>query len=123
MTISKREFLVQMTYFTLGAGIGFVSREVVWTGRQDRRFLLYNIMKELRKDMSRSEVEAIINHHYAPFVGRFEMQNTVTLSVWLSALRALYLKVIFSDQKLARAEFVGIDSPTDVPPDAPPSIA
>ena len=68
MAISKREFILKMSYFAIGAGVGFVSRNVVWSGHEDRRFVLYNIMKELRKEMARSEVEAIISRHSAPFI-------------------------------------------------------
>jgi hypothetical protein len=122
MTTSKREFIQQMAYFAIGAGLGFVSRNVVWNGHEDRRFVLYNIMKELRKEMARSEVEAIITRHSAPFVERYEREDRLTLTVWLSTLRALYLTMSFSDQKLIRAEFAGLDSPEDVPRDTPPAI-
>jgi hypothetical protein len=122
MTTSKREFILQISYFVIGAGVGFVSRNVVWNGHEDRRFVLYNIMKELRKEMARSEVEAIISRHSAPFIDRYEKDDRLTLTVWLSTLRALYLKMSFSDQKLIRAEFAGLDSPEDVNPDAPPAI-
>ena len=122
MAIGKREFISQMAYFAIGAGVGFVSRNVVWNGHEDRRFVLYNIMKELRKGMARSEVEAIISRHSAPFIDRYEKEDRLTLTVWLSTLRALYLLMSFSDQKLTRAEFAGLDSPEDVNPDAPPAI-
>jgi hypothetical protein len=122
MNTRKREFILQMAYFAIGAGVGFVSRNVVWNGHEDRRFLLYNIMTELRKEMARSEVEAIISRHSAPFIDRYEKEDRLTLTVWLSTLRALYLKMSFSDQKLIRAEFAGLDSPQDVSPDAPPAI-
>lgn len=122
MTTSKREFILQMAYFVIGAGVGFVSRNFVWSGHEDRRFVLYNIMKELRKEMARSEVEAIIRGHSAPFVERYERVDLLMLTVWLSALRNLFLKMSFDDQKLTRAEFADLDSPEDVPPDAPPSI-
>ena len=79
-------------------------------------------MKELRKDMSRSEIEGIINRHVAPFIERHESNNTLSLSVWLSAMKTLTLKINFEEQKLARAEFVGIDSPSDIPRDAPSPI-
>lgn len=111
-----------MAYFVIGAGVGFVSRNFVWSGHEDRRFVLYNIMKELRKEMARSEVEAIIRGHSAPFVERYERVDLLMLTVWLSALRNLFLKMSFDDQKLTRAEFADLDSPEDVPPDAPPSI-
>jgi hypothetical protein len=79
-------------------------------------------MKELRKEMARSEVEAIISRHFAPFVERYEKEDLLTLTVWSSMLRALYLKMSFSGQKLMRAELAGVDSPEDVPGDTPPAI-
>ena len=121
MAVSKREFIAQMAYFAIGAGVGFVSRNFVWSGHEDRRFVLYNIMKELRKEMSRSGVEAIICRHSAPFVERYETEDRLTLTVWLTSLRALFLNMSFSDQKLIRATFAGVDSPEDVPRDAPPA--
>ncbi|HKY44418.1 MAG TPA: hypothetical protein VJM50_15125 [Pyrinomonadaceae bacterium] len=84
--------------------------------------MLYNVMKELRKDMSRSEIEGIVARHSAPFVERHERNDTLALSVWLSAMRALTLKITFAEQKLTQAEFVGIDSPSDIPRDAPSPI-
>ena len=111
--------MVQTIYFIGCAAIGFFSRDIISNVSGDRRFVLYNIMKELRKGMSRSEVEAIVDRHYAPFVKRYESNDILTLSVWLSAFRALYLKITFAEKTLARAEFAGIDSPSDIPPDAP----
>ena len=119
---NKRQFLVQMLCCISCAGVGFFSRDFIVSGSADRRFVLYNVMKELRKDMSRSEIEGIINRHAAPFVERHESNNTLSLSVWLSAMKTLTLKINFADQKLARAEFVGIDSPSDIPRDAPSPI-
>ena len=121
MAINKRDFIAQMAYFAIGAGLGFVSTNVL-SSRKDRRFVLYNIMKELRKEMARSEVEAIISRHSAPFVERYEREDYLQLTVWLSTLRALFLTMSFVDQKLTRAEFAGVDSPEDVPRDAPPVI-
>jgi hypothetical protein len=37
-------------------------------------------------------------------------------------VRALYLKMSFSGQKLIRAEFADVDSAEDVNSDAPPAI-
>jgi len=120
--MNKREFIVQTIYLTSAAALGFFSRDVVFSGTADRRFLLYNMMRELRKDMSRTEVEGIVSRHYAPFVTRYQNQDTLTLSVWLNAFRVLYLTMIFSELKLTRAEFTGGDNPSDVPSDAPSPI-
>jgi hypothetical protein len=122
MPMNKRQFIVQTIYFLGCAGLGFFSRDIIFTGSADRRFVLYNIMKELRKGMSRSDIEAVVERHYAPFVDRDESNDTLVFSVWLNAIRALHLKITFAEQKLARAEFAGLDSPSDVPPDAPSPI-
>ena len=119
---NKREFIVQMLCCVTCAGVGFFSRDLLFSRSADRRFVLYNVMKELRKDMSRSEIEGIVSRHSTPFVERHERHDTLSLSVWLSAMKTLTLKINFAEQRLARAEFVGIDSPSDIPRDAPSPI-
>ena len=79
-------------------------------------------MKELRKDMLRSDVEEIVERHYAPFVERRERSDNLALSVWLSAMKTLTIVITFEEEKLVRAEFFGIDSPSDIPHDAPGQI-
>lgn len=119
---NKRQFIIQLICYISCAGVGFFSRDFLFSGSADRRFVLYNVMKELRKDMSRSEIEGILIRHSTPFVERHERNDTLALSVWLSAMKTLTLKINFAEQKLARAEFVGIDSPSDIPLDAPSPI-
>lgn len=119
---NKRQFIFQLIGYITCAGVGFFSRDFLFSGSADRRFVLYSVMKELRKDMSRSQIEDIVSRHSTPFVERHERNNTLALSVWLSAMKTLTLKINFAEQKLARAEFVGIDSPSDIPRDAPSPI-
>ena len=119
---NKRQFLFQLICYIGCAGVGFFSRDFIVSQSADRRFVLYNVMKELRKDMSRSEIEDTIIRYAAPFIERHESSNTLALSVWLSAMKTLTLKINFAEQKLTRAEFVGIDSPSDIPRDAPGPI-
>ena len=119
---NKRQFIIQLICYILCATLGFFSRDFLFSGSADRRFVLYSVMKELRKDMSRGEIEGIVSRHATPFVERHERNNTLSLSVWLSAMKTLTLKLNFAEQKLARAEFVGIDSPSDIPRDAPSPI-
>ena len=119
---NRRQFLGQMICYISCAGVGFFSRDFLFSGSADRRFVLYSVMKELRKDMSRSEAEGIVSRHTTPFVERHERNDTLSLSVWLSAMKTLTLNLNFAEQKLARAEFVGIDSPSDIPRDAPSPI-
>ena len=120
--INKRQFNVQLICYIGCAVLGFFSRDIVFSGAADRRFVLYNVMKELRKDMSRVDIDGLIRRHSTPFVERRESNNTLTLSVWLSSINALTLNITFVEQKLARAEFVGSDSPSDIPRDAPSPI-
>jgi hypothetical protein len=119
---NKRQFIIQLICYVSCAGVGFFSRDFLFSGSADRRFVLYSVMKELRKDMSRGEIEGIVSRHATPFVERHESNNTLSLSVWLSVMKTLTLKINFAEQKLARAEFVGIDSPSDIPRDAPSPI-
>ena len=120
--MNKRRFIVQMICYTGCVAVGFASRDFLFNGSADRRFVLYNVMKELRKDMPRGDVEDIVDRHYAPFVERREWADNLALSVWLSAMRTLTIKITFEEEKLARAEFFGIDSPSDLPNDAPSPI-
>jgi hypothetical protein len=119
---NKRRFIVQLICCAGCAAVGFASRDFLLSASADRRFVLYNVMKELRKDMPRSDVHDIVDRHYAPFVEKREWNDNLALSVWLSAMKTLTIKITFEEEKLARAEFFGIDSPSDLPSDAPSPI-
>ena len=121
-TTNRRQINVQIVYCISCAVLGFFSRDFLFSGAADRRFVLYNVMKELRKDMSRTEIEPLVARHHAPFVERRQSNDMLALSVWLSAMRVLTHMITYAEQKLARAEFVGIDSPSDIPRDAPSPI-
>ena len=120
--INKRRFIVQLICYAGCAVVGFASRDFLFNSSADRRFVLYNVMKELRKDMPRGDVEDIVDRHYAPFVERRERNDNLALSVWLSAMNILTISITFEEEKLARAEFFGSDSPSDLPSDAPSPI-
>ena len=120
--MNRRQVIVQTIYYIGCAAAGFFARGIISNVSGERRFVLYNIMKQLRKGMPRSDVEAIVSRNYAPFVERHEKNDMLIFSVWLSAVRVLYLQLTFAEQKLARAEFAGIDSPSDIPSDAPGPI-
>ena len=119
---NRRQLIVQLICCAGCAVAGFASRDFLFSGSADRRFVLYNVMKELRKDMPRNDVEEIVDRHYAPFVERRERSDNLALSVWLSAMKTLTIVITFEEEKLARAEFFGIDSPSDLPSDAPSPI-
>lgn len=119
---NRRRFIVQLICYAGCAAVGFASRDFLFSGSADRRFVLYNVMKELRKDMPRGDVEDIVDRHYAPFVERREWNDNLALSVWLSAMNTLTIRITFEEEKLARAELFGSDSPLDIPNDAPSQI-
>ena len=121
-TTNRRQFNVQIVYCISCVVLGFFSRDFLFSGAADRRFVLYNVMKELRRDMSRTEIEGVVARHNAPFVERRQSNDMMALSVWLSAMKVLTLRITFAEQKLVRAEFAGIDSPSDIPHDAPSPI-
>lgn len=88
----------------------------------ERRFTLYHIRNELKKDISKAEVEEIINRHQASFIKRIETEKGFNLMVHLGMADSLSLVLAFSDEKLKTAALIGEDSPQDVPKDAPPNI-
>ena len=120
--MNRRQFIVKMLYGLSWAGGGIGAREILFSGSAERRFVLYNIRRELRKGMSRRRVEAIADRHYAPFVERRERDDMLAFTIWLGGIRNLTLLITFAEQKLVRAEFAGIDSPEDIPSDAPSPI-
>jgi len=120
--VNKREFLGQLGLVALGVGGALALRDIILDRDADRRFALYNIRRELRKDMSRTEVESIIGRHDAPFIRKHMQDNSISLSVMLGGINSLYLAMEFSEGKLIKAYFGGEDNPQDVPGDAPPNI-
>ncbi len=88
----------------------------------ERRFVLYHIKGELRKEMPKVEVEEVINRHQTPYLRRIETENGVNLLVHLGLADSLSLVIGFSDDRLKGAKLVGEDSPKDVPKDAPSDI-
>ena len=122
LVMNKREFLAQLGLVAVGAGIGLVFRDVVLDRDADRRFALYNIMRELLQGMSRSDVDTIISRHDAPFIVHHAQDNSISLSVMLGGINSFYLAIEFSSGKLTKAHFGGEDNPRDVPKDAPANI-
>jgi len=88
----------------------------------ERRFVLYHIRGELKKEMPKAEVEEVISRHQAPYVRKIETQSGVNLLVSLGMADWLSLNIDFSDGKLKSAKLAGEDSPADVPKDAPSDI-
>jgi hypothetical protein len=119
MIMDRRHFFSQVGLIALGVGFAWVFSETFLNLNADRRFTLYSIMRELHKGMPRSEVEAIIGRHDAPFIMKRNEDNDVSLSVNLGGRDYLYLAMEFLDGKLSKAYFGGEDNPWDVPKDAP----
>jgi len=88
----------------------------------ERRFTLYHIRNELKKDISKAEVEEIINRHQASFIYRQDYEDQISLRVHLGMADSLSLGILFSDDKLKSANFFGEDNPMDVPKDSPPNL-
>jgi hypothetical protein len=120
--MNKREFLSQLGLFAAGGGVALVGRDVFLERDADRRFALYNIMRELRKGMSRTEVDSIISRHDTPFIRKVAENEKVYLSVRLGGINMLYLTLEFANGMLTTAKFSGEDNPRDVRKDAPPNI-
>ena len=89
---------------------------------RERRFTLYHIRNELKKDFSKAEVEVIINRHQASFINKIETNEGISLRVDLGMADSLSLNLAFLDNRLKSAHLSGEDSPTDVPKDAPSNL-
>ena len=120
--MNKREFLGQLCLVGVGGGLALVGREIFLEKDADRRFALYNMMRELKKGMSRAEVESVINRHDAPYIRKHTEAESLKLSVMLGGINELYLALEFTAGKLIKARFGGEDNPWDVPKDAPSKI-
>ena len=120
--MNKREFLGQLGLVAMGATLALVCGDLVFDRDADRRFALYNIMRQLKKGMSHYEVEVVINRHDAPFIEKISDENSISLYVWLGGVSVLYLTIVFSNGVLETARFAGEDNEWDAPNDAPQSI-
>ena len=120
--MKKREFLGQIGLLAVGGGLALVGRDIILERDAERRFALYNIMRELRKGMLRAEVESIISRHDAPFIRHDIRDQSISLSVKLGGINMLYLALEFGTGMLSKARFGGEDNPWDVPKDAPSNI-
>ncbi len=120
--MNRRSFFSQLGLVALGVGYAWMFSEVFLNRHADRRFTLYNIVRELRKDMPRPEVEAIMSRHDAPFIRKHITGDQVNLSVSLGGRDYLFLIIDFVDGKLTKAYFIGEDNPWDIPTDAPAKI-
>jgi hypothetical protein len=90
--------------------------------------VLYDIMKELKPNMSRKEVLSIIEKHYKTYIHKSYMPSEVndeTISLWVyyfAFIKSCHLIIDFNDNKLYMAKIRGEDGPHEVFKDAPPDI-
>lgn len=95
----------------------------VWIGNSyasnERRFILYGLMRELKPGMPKSEAQVVIQRHQAPFIKYHVEPNDVVLWVSLPPKDFLQLYMHFDQERLVKAGIVGEDGPHDVPKDAP----
>lgn len=120
--MNKREFLGQLGLLATGGVLALIGRDIILERDADRRFALYNIMRELRKGMSRAEVESVISRHDAPYIRKDTQAENLFLSVKMGGINVLFLDLEFTAGTLTTAKFRGEDNPWDVPEDVPPNI-
>ena len=120
--MNKREFLGQLGLLVVGGALALIGTDIFLERDADRRFALYNIVRELRKGMSRAEVESVISRHDAPYIRKDTQADSFFLSVKLGGLDKLYLALEFDAGKLTTAKFGGEDNPWDLPEDVPPNL-
>lgn len=106
----------------LGAGLGVFARDWVFEPNEERRFVLYNIRRELRQGMTREEVETVVARHDAPYVEKRADADALRLTAKTGLVNRLHLSIRFSNGVLAEARFGGEDHPQDVPRDVPSNI-
>ena len=113
--------LENLTCFAIGVTFALAMvyiLDVNW----ERRFVLYHIRNELKKDMSKADVEEIINRHQTSFLTKIETGEGINLGVNLGMADSLSLFLHFSENKLKSAYLAGEDHPKDIPKDAPPNL-
>jgi hypothetical protein len=76
-------------------------------------------MRELKPGMSKSEAQAVVQRHQAPFIHYHTTPTVVVLMVKLLPVKYLELYMRFDQDRLVNAGLVGEDGPPDVPRDAP----
>lgn len=107
-------------FFYVGIGIIFSSiLFYIFDFNYERRFVLYHIKNELRREMPRDEVEKLVNNHQTSFINKNESENGISLRVDVGIAKSYSLLIGFSDGKLKRAIFATEDclcSPFDAPP-------
>jgi hypothetical protein len=92
--------------------------------KAENRHALYAIQRELRKDMTRHEVEAIVAGHQDEHLRiRWSPQaDSVTVSTIIGFFQGCDLRVRFQNERLVSATVRGDDTPDQRLSDAPADI-
>jgi hypothetical protein len=93
----------------------------------ERRFDVYDIAANLSRDMTVTEVKAVLDKKQKPFIkitgGDIEKGNgTIQVTTGLGWGEALFLYLHFYDGRLVATQMVGEDSPNDRFANQPPDI-
>ena len=92
--------------------------------KPENREALYAIQRELRKDMTREEVDAVVARHQGEHqkINWAPQSNTMTVSTVIGFFQGCDLRVRFRDGRLVSAMVRGDDTPDQRLPDAPADI-
>ncbi len=116
-----KKFLENLAHLAFGFTLALTFIWLMDVNRE-RRFVIYHIIGELKKDMPKAEAEDVIHRHQATFINRSDSEGRTFLLVHMGLTDALYLSIDYADGKLVSARLGGEDNPQDVPKDAPANI-
>jgi hypothetical protein len=102
-----------------GAVVAYIGEQTFSSPKEERRFLVYAIARDLRLGMARAEVAAVIERHRAPYLDLSEEPGVVRVRVNISSARSCQLTLGFSDERLTYMRIRGENGPDDRFPDAP----
>lgn len=107
-----------------GAAVVLGFQRFVLGVKPENRHALYAIQRELRKDMARQEVDAIVARHQDEHLRiRWSPQgDSVTVSTIIGFFQGCDLRVQFQNERLVSATVRGDDTPDQRLPDAPADI-
>ena len=111
----RRLVLTCICWLSIGLWIG----SSFLGGSPERRFILYSIIRELKPGMAKSEAEAVVQRHQAPFIDYHETPNGMVVGVRLLPIKYLDLYMHFDQDKLVNAGLITDDGPDNLPRDAP----
>ena len=89
---------------------------------KERRFTIYNIMKELDVGINKNQINLIISRHNTPFLHRTDVNQDIILRVDLGIFDSCLLSIKMKQNKLVSASIRGEDGPQDYFQDAPQDL-